>query len=141
MPEDVVERPDRRCLFVAEEETGVESEKVNEYDDMEVVVCEATRDVVVQTRDSTAKLCQPHAEHCVETGEWEFVGEELEQQTLATDGGTPSDGTCHCEGEFPDWNFHHETGCGDTELAFRFVAEAPPSVASDTPITEADRDV
>lgn len=71
--DDVIEHPDRRCLFHSKEETSVNSEVVNEYDDMEIVVCEDTRDIVVEARTTTAKLCQEHAEHCVESGKWEFV--------------------------------------------------------------------
>lgn len=86
--ESAIQHPDRRCLFFAEEKTGVQSETVNEYDDMNIVVCEDTRDVVVKPVNavkSRSKLCREHGEHLASTGEWEYVSR---QKKLVADGGT-----------------------------------------------------
>lgn len=99
MPSDSAEddsaitQPDRRCLFVAEETTGYGSEKVNEYDDMSIVVCENTREVVVKPENALkkrAKVCREHADYLVSEDGWEYVNR---QKRLVTDGGSePSAG-------------------------------------------------
>lgn len=89
---DEIVHPDRPCLFISEETTGVESEFVEEYDDRTFVKCEGTRDAVIKSVNavkSRAKLCQEHAEHFVEGGDWEYVSQ---QKKLVTDGGVDQSG-------------------------------------------------